>query len=145
MILPSPVVAIRPRSVENVVEEIAYDRSLFPNLKEIMFEDDTLIMHATRDRLAQLCEAIVRRNFGLSWSANARVDMDDLEILELMKRSGCRMLCVGFEFGDQRVLDNVNKGTTDALRDQARLTPAFPVRIERGELERHAARSAAIR
>ncbi len=104
----------RARSVENVVDEIAYDLSLFPNLKEIMFEDDTLIMHATRDRLAQLCEGIIRRNFGLSWSANARVDMDDPEILELMKRSGCRMLCVGFEFGAQQVLDNVNKGTTVA-------------------------------
>lgn len=102
----------RARSVENVAEEIAYDKHLFPQLQEIMFEDDTLVMHATRDRLARLCEEIVRRDFGLSWSANARVDMDDLEILQLMKRSGCRMLCVGFEFGDQRILDNVKKGTT---------------------------------
>ena len=102
----------RARSVENVIAEIEYDLSLFPNLKEIMFEDDTLTSRSTRDRLAALCEAIIARNWRISWSANARVDCGDAEILALMKRSGCRMLCVGFEFGDQEILNAVRKGTT---------------------------------
>ncbi len=102
----------RARSVENVIAEIEYDLSLFPNLREIMFEDDTLIMAATRDRLQRLCEELIRRELPISWSANARVDLNDPEIMKIMKRSGCRMLCVGFEFGDQRILDNVCKGTT---------------------------------
>ncbi len=102
----------RARSVENVIAEIEYDIKLFPNLREIMFEDDTLIMAATRDRLQCLCEELIRRNLRISWSANARVDLNDIEIMKLMKRAGCRMLCVGFEFGDQQILDNVNKGTT---------------------------------
>ena len=62
--------------------------------------------------LARLCEELIRRDWPLSWSANARVDLNDAEIMRLIKRSGCRMLCVGFEFGDQRLLDAVNKGTT---------------------------------
>ena len=37
---------------------------------------------------------------------------DTGEIMQLIKRSGCRMLCVGFEFGDQAILDAVEKGTT---------------------------------
>lgn len=102
----------RARSVGNVLEEIEYDLKLFPGLKEIMFEDDTLIMRANRDRLGELCEELTRRNYGISWSANARVDLNDFEILSLMKRSGCRMLCAGFEFGDQHMLDAVDKGTT---------------------------------
>lgn len=102
----------RTRSVENVVDEMEYDLRLFPNLKEIMFEDDTLTMRIARDRLIDLCEEIIRRDLPLSWSANARVDLNDVETLKLMKRSGCRMLCVGFEFGDQTVLNNVKKGTT---------------------------------
>lgn len=104
--------AYRTRSVENVVDEMEYNKRLFPGLKEIMFEDDTLTMRIARDRLIELCEEIIRRDTGLSWSANARVDLNDLETLKLMKRSGCRMLCVGFEFGDQQVLNNVKKGTT---------------------------------
>ena len=102
----------RTRSIEHVIAEMEYDKKLFPNLKEIMFEDDTLTMRIARDRLVQLCEELIRRDLKLSWSANARVDLNDLEILRLMKRSGCRMLCVGFEFGDQQILNNVRKGTT---------------------------------
>lgn len=102
----------RPRSVEHILEEIDYDLHLFPQLREIMFEDDTLVAPANRDRLAQLCESLIRRRFRIAWSANARVDGADLDLLRLMKRAGCRMLCVGFEFGDQNVLDCVKKGTT---------------------------------
>lgn len=102
----------RQRSVENVVDEMAYDKRLFPNLREIMFEDDTLTMRIARERLVTLCEEMIRRDLRLSWSANARVDLNDLEMLRLMKRSGCRMLCVGFEFGDQKILNNVRKGVT---------------------------------
>ena len=97
----------RTRSVENVVDEIEYDMRLFPNLKEIMFEDDTLTMRSSQDRLVALCEEMIRRKVPISWSANARVDVNDLDVLKLMKRAGCRWLCVGFEFGDQQVLNNV--------------------------------------
>lgn len=102
----------RTRSVENVVDEMERNLRLFPDLKEIMFEDDTLTMRIARDRLILLCEEIIRRDLPLSWSANARVDLNDVETLKLMKRSGCRMLCVGFEFGDQAILNSVKKGTT---------------------------------
>ncbi len=102
----------RPRSVPRIIEEIEYDIRLFPSLKEIMFEDDTLVAPQNRDRLEQLCEALLARNFGIAWSANARVDGADFRLLKLMKRAGCRMLCVGFEFGDQRLLDCTQKGTT---------------------------------
>lgn len=102
----------RARSVENVCDEIAYDRRLFPDLREIMFEDDTLTMRKSRERLTALCEEMLRRGLRISWGANARVDMHDLDVLRLMKRAGCRMLCVGFEFGEQEILDRVRKGTT---------------------------------
>ena len=101
----------RTHSVARVVDEMEHNKKLFPNLREIMFEDDTLTMRIARDRLVELCEEIMRRDLKLSWSANARVDLNDLETLRLMKRSGCRMLCVGFEFGDQQILNNVRKGT----------------------------------
>lgn len=102
----------RARSVDHVLGEVDYDLKLFPNLREIMFEDDTFVMKGNRERLAEICEAFIRRGRGISWSANARVDLNDLEMMRLIKRSGCRMLCVGFEFGDQAVLDAVCKGTT---------------------------------
>lgn len=102
----------RSRSPELVVDEIQYDLRLFPNLQEVMFEDDTLTLKQHRERLHGICNEILHRNIKISWSANARVDLNDIETLKLMKRSGCRMLCVGFEFGNQQILNNIKKGVT---------------------------------
>lgn len=102
---------LRLRDPKRVVDEIEYDFSLFPYLKEIMFETDTFTASASQAR--QICEEILKRNLRLTWSCNVRVDID-LTLLPLMKRAGCRMLMIGFEFGDQQLLDAVKKGTTVA-------------------------------
>lgn len=100
---------LRLRDPKLVVDEIEYDFSLFPYLKEIMFETDTFT--ASGDQARQICEEMMRRNLKITWSCNVRVDID-LSLLPLMKKAGCRMLMVGFEFGDQRLLDVVRKGIT---------------------------------
>ena len=113
----------RFRSAKRVVDEIEYDLELFPDLKEVMFEDDTIT--ANKKRCADICNEIINRglNKKISWSANARADLDDFELLKLMKESGCRMLVVGYEFGDQKILDNVRKRlTVEQMKEFARLT-----------------------
>lgn len=112
--LPQVMHGRRYRSMtpSRVVDEIEYDLGLFPYLKEIMFEDDTLTLRRHKDRLAGICEEILKRDLKITWSANARADVTDLDLLRLMRRSGCRMLVVGFEFGNQQILNNVHKGIT---------------------------------
>ena len=100
---------LRMRDPELVVDEIEYDLSLFPYLREVMFETDTFT--ASSKNVAGVCEEILRRGLKVTWSCNCRTDVD-LKLLPLMKRAGCRMLMVGFEFGAQEALDAVGKGTT---------------------------------
>ena len=100
----------RAMSPHRVVDEIEFDLKMFPYIKEIMFEDDTVTLRRHRDRLADICEEMLRRDLQITWSANSRADVTDLDLLRLMRRSGCRMLVVGFEFGSQRILNNVRKG-----------------------------------
>ncbi|MBU0492249.1 MAG: B12-binding domain-containing radical SAM protein [Chloroflexi bacterium] len=108
----------RPRDARLVVDEIEYDRRLYPFLQEIMFEDDTLTLWSHQDHLAAICEEILRRDLRISWAANARPDLLDENVFRLMKRSGCRWLCVGYEFGNQQMLNNVHKGTSlDRMRE----------------------------
>lgn len=102
----------RPRGIENVLDEIEYDIRLFPRLREVMFEDDTFTLERYSDRLEGMCKGILERRFRISWACNARPDISDISILKLMKRSGCRMLCVGFESGDEGMLANLRKGTS---------------------------------
>jgi radical SAM superfamily enzyme YgiQ (UPF0313 family) len=100
---------LRMRDPQLVVDEIEYVFSLFPYLREIMFETDTFT--AAPKHVQGICEEIINRGLKVTWSCNCRTDVD-LKLLPVMKRAGCRMLMVGFEFGTQESLDAVKKGTT---------------------------------
>jgi anaerobic magnesium-protoporphyrin IX monomethyl ester cyclase len=100
---------LRLRDPELVVDEIEYDFSLFPYLREVMFETDTFTGSAKH--VEGVCREIIKRNLKIVWSCNCRTDVN-LKLLPLMRRAGCRMLMVGFEFGTQEALDAVRKGTT---------------------------------
>ena len=98
---------LRYRDPKLVVDEIEYDLKLFPYIKEIMFETDTFT--ASPAHVQGVCEEILKRNLNITWSCNVRVDID-LALLPLMRKAGCRMLMIGFEFGTQEALDAVKKG-----------------------------------
>jgi hopanoid biosynthesis associated radical SAM protein HpnJ len=97
--------AYRTRSVEHVVAEMAHAKELFPQVKEFFFDDDTF----TDDR--PRAEAIARGlgKLGITWSCNAKANVPR-ETLEIMKENGLRLLLVGFESGNQDILNNIRKG-----------------------------------
>jgi radical SAM superfamily enzyme YgiQ (UPF0313 family) len=97
---------IRYRSIGNVVDEVAYILKEFPDVREIMFEDDTLTLN--KERCLAFAEEILRRNLQFVWSANSRAEVD-LETMKLLKRAGARLFCVGIESGDQAILDRMRK------------------------------------
>jgi len=99
----------RRRSVQNVVDELEYIATNLPQVNDIFFEDDTLTANPKRTR--EICDEIIRRGLRLTWTCNARADVD-LETLGKMKAAGCRLMCVGYESGDQRVLDAMKKNLT---------------------------------
>jgi len=98
----------RVRDVESVAEELAYVASLGANV--VYFNDDNFLRD--RERVAALCEAILRRRLSISWLADARVDDVEPAMLPLLRRAGCSTLCMGVESGSQRVLDALRKGIT---------------------------------
>ncbi|UCD87627.1 MAG: radical SAM protein [Desulfobacterales bacterium] len=97
----------RARSAENVVDEFQYIAENFPFVKEVFIEDDTFTVD--RRRCRQICEMLIEAKNKISWTANARADVD-LETLRMMKAAGCRLLCVGVESGNQSILNNIKKG-----------------------------------
>lgn len=100
----------RKRSIANVVSEFKYIAEQFPQVKEIMIEDDTIT--ADKQRCKELAISLIEaKATTIHWSANARADLD-LETLRLLHKAGCRLLCVGFESGNQEILNNIKKGTT---------------------------------
>ncbi len=112
----------RKRSIPDIVNEFVYIQENFPEAKEIMIEDDTLTID--RKRCRDLARGLIEAGgTRIPWSANSRADVD-LETLKMMKKANCRLLCVGFESGDQQILDNIRKSMTldkiHAFRKNAR-------------------------
>jgi radical SAM superfamily enzyme YgiQ (UPF0313 family) len=96
----------RLRSIANVADEIEYILENFPDVEELMFEDDTLTFD--KKRCLEFAEEIIRRGIKIKWSANSRCDVD-LETMIMLKKAGARLFCVGVESGDQNVLDQMKK------------------------------------
>ncbi len=95
----------RVRSIENVVGEIRWAMSAFPQVKEYFFDDDTLT-----DNLPRV-EALARElgKLGVTWSCNAKANVPR-QTLEVLKDNGLRLLLVGYESGNQQILINIKKG-----------------------------------
>ena len=95
----------RVRSVGHVIEEIRLAKSWFPQVKEFFFDDDTF----TDDR--PRAEAIARElgKLGVTWSCNAKANVPRAT-LEVLRDNGLRLLLVGYESGNQQILNNIKKG-----------------------------------
>src|SRR3989440_831534 len=95
----------RTRSVDNVVAEIAHATRLFPQVREYFFDDDTFTDDLPR------AEAIARGlgRLGVTWSCNAKANVP-YATLKVLKDNGLRLLLVGYESGNQEILNRVKKG-----------------------------------
>lgn len=95
----------RTRSPEHVFQEMKRAKKLFPQVKEFFFDDDTFTAHLPRAR------EIARKlgSLGITWSCNARANVN-YETLKTLKENGLRLLLVGYESGNQQILDKIKKG-----------------------------------
>lgn len=97
----------RVRSPGSVAAEMAHARKLFPQVQEFFFDDDTFTANLPRAR--EIAKQLKPQ--GLTWSCNSRANVN-YETLKLMKDCGLRLLLVGYESGNQAILDRIKKGIT---------------------------------
>ena len=97
------------RSIDHFMQEFEYMRDHMPEVKSVMIQDDML----TNRRAIEISEGLLERGIKMQWSCymkpNSRIEQSTLD---LMKKSGCLNLHIGFESGDDRVLENIDKGAT---------------------------------
>jgi len=103
----------RHRTPKLVVDEI--EHILDYGFTRINIADD--LFTANKKRVMALCKEIIARGVRFTWSAFARVNTVDVEILSAMKEAGCDSISFGIESGNKEMLKRIKKGIT---LDQAR-------------------------
>lgn len=88
-----------PEYVEGLIK-LAVEKFDF---KSIYFDDDTFNLGTSH--VSKMCEVMKRIN--LPWSAMCRADTIKMEIWNDMKQAGCFGVKLGFESGDQQVVDRI--------------------------------------
>ena len=85
--------------------------------RQVHFADWTFAVDARQAK--EILRRMIAADFGFTWSCNSRVDLMDLELMQLMKRAGCDLVEFGVESGNQAILDRYEKGTKLAEIRQA--------------------------
>lgn len=118
----------RERSLSHVFQEIDFVLSCQPRTREFFFDDDTFTVR--KDRIKEFCEQYIAKNYNVPFSVNTRADITDESLLRLMKKAGLRCLVVGFESGNQEILDVIKKNTKlDEMEEFARLCDKVGIQV----------------
>ncbi len=100
---------LRKRSPDLIINEIEKCIKDF-NIYNFHFKSDTFT--CDRQWVIALCKEIIKRNLGIKWLCNSRVDTADKDMLLTMREAGCFAIGFGIESANQMILDNIKKGTT---------------------------------
>jgi len=100
------------REVAVVIEDIKRSKRKF-----VFLVDDNV--SADRDYMVELFTALIPLK--IKWTSQATILIGkDLELLSLMKKSGCVNLLIGFESMDEKNLEQMNKSWTYKIADRDR-------------------------
>ena len=105
----------RPRSAENTVEELRLLAS--EGYKQLIFVDDAFTMNPKR--VIEICRGMRREKLDLEWICEGRVDICSYGMMREMVQAGCRVLYLGIENANQRILDYYNKRITPKQSETA--------------------------
>ncbi len=102
----------RVRSAQNVADEMAHMKKIFPQVREFFFDDDTFTANLPRAR--EIAKKL--GPLGVDWSCNSRANLD-YDTIKSFKDNGLRLFLVGYESGNDETLTRIKKGvTTDEMR-----------------------------
>ena len=100
------------RDLEEVAEEIKYFQKKY-KLNNFILEDD--IFTIRKERLHEFCEMLVKHNLKINWRFQTRPNiMPDLETLKKAKNHGCKVVGMGIEGGNEKILQ-INQTTSKKI------------------------------
>lgn len=96
--------SVNYHDVEATVDHVKHLHEAY-EIEQITFQDDLFFMD--RKRVRRFCELMIERCPDVTWACTARtstIKVGDLELLRLMKESGCNTIAFGFESGNDEMV-----------------------------------------
>jgi len=107
------------RSPNDIVDEIEY--LCTRGVKGFLFRDQSFPIY--KKHTTNICEEIIHRKLEVAWFCEARADHISRELLETMKKAGCKRIHYGVETGDPQLIKWGKPGTNlNTVRKAFRLT-----------------------
>jgi len=100
---------LRLRTPKNFVDELEFLNKKY-GFEGFNFWDDTLTV--SKSHVLGICREIIDRGLDIKWYARARVNTVDEEVIDIMKKAGCRRISFGIESGSPRILKEIKKNIT---------------------------------
>ena len=119
----------RKRSAKNVLDEI---RELIEKygIEEIYFEDDNMTLD--KQRTKDILNGMINEKLNIKWSSPNGIFAGSVDenIINLMKKSGCRAISFGIESGDKHMLKDVIDKNVDLEKTISFIRKAKSLNIE---------------
>jgi anaerobic magnesium-protoporphyrin IX monomethyl ester cyclase len=102
---------VRRRSVKNVIDELNYLNNRY-HFNSFMIHDDCLTEN--RDWVMEFCRQYKADGFTQPFVAQSRADIicKNSDMVEVLSKTGLKLVIIGFESGSDRVLKFLRKGCT---------------------------------
>lgn len=98
--------ALSSARIDSVAKELDTMMSL-GYVENVVFIDDTF--NVPKGRFKELCQMLIDKKYNINWFSYYRCDHGDEEVIELMRKSGCKGVFLGIESGSQEILEKMNK------------------------------------
>ena len=98
----------RQHSVNYTADQIEYLLKLY-KISNFSFQDS--LINASLEWLENFCGRIIKKRLHINWEAQIIIRKDmGINLMRLMKKSGCVNLFIGLESGSDRIIKTMNKG-----------------------------------
>jgi len=100
---------VRRKSVDRLIHEVEYAIQSFGVRNAYFFDLEFTVL---RKQVIAFCQHLIDKQYDFTWCCQTRLDLVDDELLDYMKRAGCRLIHCGVEAGNDAMLAKVGKGIT---------------------------------
>ncbi len=124
---PNKTNYVRFPSISRAIAVIKNNLRLFPKTEKVIFADDTFTLNKTW--ITEFCETY-KREIGLPFLCNARVETINDDVVRLLKNAGCVSIDFGVESGNEWLRNNIlnRRHSNEKIKEAFHITKKYGIK-----------------